>query len=75
MAWIPSLGAAYRVGVDGISLPLFLLTAILFFVSLVFSLHVPERPRSYVALFLLLETACLGVSLRSTRCSSTSSSR
>jgi NADH-quinone oxidoreductase subunit M len=60
VAWIPSLGAAYRVGVDGISLPLFLLTAILFFVSLVFSLRVSERARSYVALFLLLETACLG---------------
>ena len=58
--WIPSLGAAYRVGVDGISLPLFLMTAILFFVSLVFSLRVSERARSYVALFLLLETACLG---------------
>jgi NADH-quinone oxidoreductase subunit M len=61
VAWIPSLGAAYQVGVDGISLPLFLLTTILFFVSLVFSLQVSERARSYVALFLLLETACLGV--------------
>jgi NADH-quinone oxidoreductase subunit M len=61
VAWIPSLGAAYRVGVDGISLPLVLLTAVLFFVSLVFSLEIEERARSYVALFLLLETACLGV--------------
>jgi len=60
LAWIPSLGAAYRVGVDGISLPLVLMTAILFFVSLVFSAHVRERPGSYVALFLLLETASLG---------------
>ena len=60
VAWIPSLGAAYRVGVDGISLPLVLLTTILFFVSLVFSVKVSERARSYVALFLLLETACLG---------------
>jgi len=59
--WIPSLGAAYRVGVDGISLPLALLTALLFLVSLVFSTHITERARSYVALFLLLETACLGV--------------
>jgi len=58
--WIPSLGAAYRVGVDGISLPLVLMTAILFFVSLVFSLRVRQRARSYVALFLLLETASLG---------------
>ncbi|CAN5882326.1 NADH-quinone oxidoreductase subunit M [soil metagenome] len=61
IAWIPSAGAAYRVGVDGISLPLFLMTALLFFVSLVFSARVRERARSYVALFLLLETACLGV--------------
>ena len=61
IAWIPSAGAAYRVGVDGISLPLVVLTALLFFVSLVFSARVHERARSYVALFLLLETACLGV--------------
>jgi len=58
--WIPSLGAAYRVGVDGVSLPLVLMTAVLFFVSLIFSVKVSERARSYVALFLLLETACIG---------------
>ncbi len=60
VAWMPSLGAAYRVGVDGISLPLVLLTVVLFFISFVFSVKVTERARSYVALFLLLETACLG---------------
>ena len=59
--WIPSIGAAYRVGVDGISLALVLLTAVLFFVSFVFSVKVTGRTRAYVALFLLLETACLGV--------------
>ena len=58
--WIPSLGAAYRVGVDGLSLALVLLTAVLFLAALVFSTAVDERPRAYVALFLLLETACLG---------------
>ncbi|MGI9048391.1 MAG: complex I subunit 4 family protein [Rubrobacteraceae bacterium] len=61
VSWIPSLGAAYRVGVDGISLPLVFLTVVLFFVSFVFSVKVTERARSYVALFLLLETASLGV--------------
>jgi NADH-quinone oxidoreductase subunit M len=61
VAWIPSAGVAYRVGVDGISLPLVVMTAVLFFVSLVFSADIRERARSYVALFLLLETACLGV--------------
>ncbi len=61
VSWMPSLGAAYRVGVDGISLPLVLLTVVLFFVSFVFSANVTERARSYMALFLLLETASLGV--------------
>ncbi|MGB3632764.1 MAG: NADH-quinone oxidoreductase subunit M [Rubrobacteraceae bacterium] len=61
ISWMPSLGAAYRVGVDGISLPLVLMTVVLFFVSFIFSVKVTERVRSYVALFLLLETASLGV--------------
>ena len=61
VAWIPSLGAAYRVGVDGISLPLVLLTATLFLVSAIFSRKIDDRASAYVALFLLLETACLGV--------------
>jgi NADH-quinone oxidoreductase subunit M len=61
VAWMPSLNAAYRVGVDGVSLPLVLMTAVLFFVSLLFSMHITERARSYVALFLLLETASIGV--------------
>ncbi len=61
VAWIPSLGAAYRVGVDGVSLPLVLLTGVLFVAALLFSLKMDERVGAYVALFLLLETACLGV--------------
>lgn len=61
VAWIPSIGVAYRVGLDGISLPLVLMTTVLFFVSLVFSASLRERARSYVALFLLLETASIGV--------------
>ncbi len=61
VAWIPSIGAAYRVGVDGVSLPLVLLTTVLFVVSLIFSAHITERARSYVALFLLMETASIGV--------------
>ncbi|MEW6635200.1 MAG: NADH-quinone oxidoreductase subunit M [Actinomycetota bacterium] len=61
VAWIPSIGVAYRVGLDGISLPLVLMTTILFFLSFLFSASIRERPRSYVALFLLLETASIGV--------------
>jgi NADH-quinone oxidoreductase subunit M len=60
LAWIPSLGSAYRVGLDGISLALVLLTGVLFLASLVFSIRLRERARAYVALFLMLETTCLG---------------
>lgn len=60
LVWIPAVGAAYRVGVDGISLPLVLLTAALFLLVFVFSLAIRERPHAYVALALLLETAAIG---------------
>jgi len=63
VTWIASLGAAYRVGVDGLSFPLVLLTTVLFLAALVFSAKVTDRARAYVALFLLMETACLGVFL------------
>jgi NADH-quinone oxidoreductase subunit M len=59
--WIPALGIAYAVGVDGISLALALLTALLFAVALVFSWPEDYRAREYYAWFLFLETACLGV--------------
>ena len=59
--WMPAIGAAYRVGVDGISLPLVLLSALLFFLTFIFSAKVRERPQAYVILMLLLETASIGV--------------
>ncbi len=59
-AWIPSIGAAYRVGVDGISLPLVLLTALLFLLAAVYSARIRERAPAYVILMLLLETASIG---------------
>lgn len=58
--WMPTLGAAYRVGVDGISLPLVLLTAVLFLLAFIFTSALRERPRAYVALALLLETTAIG---------------
>lgn len=60
ISWMPSLGAAYRVGVDGISLPLILLTALLFFLAFVFSAQLKERPHAFIFLLLLLETAAIG---------------
>lgn len=60
LEWMPAIGAAYRVGVDGVSLPLVLMSALLFFLTFIFSAGVRERPRAFAVLMLLLETASIG---------------
>ncbi|TDD21495.1 complex I subunit 4 family protein [Nonomuraea diastatica] len=61
LRWIPSVGAGYHVGVDGMSLPLIALTALLFLLCAVYSLKESRRPRSYAALFLFLQTVAQGL--------------
>lgn len=63
LQWIPSLGITYKVGVDGLSLPLVALTAVLFTVSMVFPFDDRGKPRPYYATFLFLEAISLGVFL------------
>lgn len=63
VSWIPSIGADYRLGVDGISYPMVLLTTILFFCVIIFSAKKEKNLPNYYALILLLQTACLGVFL------------
>jgi NADH-quinone oxidoreductase subunit M len=60
--WIPTLNAYYRVGVDGISLPLVFLTTLLTTLSLFYSAYtITKRVKEFFALFLLLETGMIGV--------------
>jgi NADH-quinone oxidoreductase subunit M len=59
--WIPSAGVDYHVGVDGLSLPLLALTCLLFLACAVYSLRENRRIREFAALFLFLETTCLGL--------------
>ncbi|MFE1913674.1 complex I subunit 4 family protein [Streptomyces anandii] len=59
--WIPSAGVSYHVGVDGLSLPLVALTCLLFLAVAVYSLKERRRVRSYVCLFLFLQTVGLGL--------------
>lgn len=59
--WIPSLGVQFFLGVDGLSLPLVILTASLSLLAAVASLNIERYPRGYCALLLLLETGMLGV--------------
>ena len=59
--WIKALNVHYFMGVDGISIPLIFLTALLTTLSLIYSWIITERPKEYFALFLLLETGMIGV--------------
>ncbi len=59
--WIAPLNAHYHLGVDGLSMPLVLLTAFLGFLSVLISWKIHERPREYFAWLLLLETSIIGV--------------
>jgi NADH-quinone oxidoreductase subunit M len=61
--WIPTLGARYAVGVDGISLPLAAMAALLFTAAIAYPVDLRGRPRAYYALFLFLESVSLGVFL------------
>ena len=58
--WIPGVASDYHVGLDGLSLPLVAMTAVVFLAAALYSLRDEDRPRSRVAVFLALETVCLG---------------
>jgi NADH-quinone oxidoreductase subunit M len=63
-SWIPDLGVRYELGVDGISLFLVLLTALLWAAATIFSaFRAPERARVYFFMLGLGETAALGAFL------------
>ena len=59
--WIPGVGSSYHVGVDGLSLPLVLMTTLVFLACAVHALREQRRPRLQAALFLFLEAVCLGL--------------
>ncbi|WP_432547213.1 complex I subunit 4 family protein [Kineococcus sp. SYSU DK004] len=59
--WMPGIGSSYHLGLDGLSLPLVALTAVLFCACAVHGVRDDDRPAARSALFLALETTCLGV--------------
>lgn len=59
--WIPGAGVSYHVGVDGLSLPLLAVTCVLFLACALYSLRATRRVREFAALFLFLQTTCLGL--------------
>ncbi len=62
-SWIPAIGARYHVGIDGISLPLYVLTFVLSFLCAIYTWRFvpsPGRTKAFLALQLLLETGMAG---------------
>jgi NADH-quinone oxidoreductase subunit M len=61
--WISAIGARYHVGIDGMSMALFVLTFLMSFLCAIYTwTFVPEagRTKAFVALMLLLETGMAG---------------
>lgn len=59
--WLPALGISYHLGVDGISVPLMLLGALVVTFGVMVSWNVEERPREFFAFLMFLGTSVLGV--------------
>ncbi len=59
--WFSAINSNFHLGVDGISLPMVLLTTLLTPLCILFSFSVKEKVKAFMALFLMLETGMLGV--------------
>ena len=60
VSWIPAIDVRFHVGVDGVSLPLIVLTALLTLLCTVAALQRTPRPAALGSLVLLLEVGLLG---------------
>ncbi len=59
-AWIPSYGVEYLVGIDGLSLFLVLLTALIVPIAILASWTIHDKVKEYLFFMLVLETGMLG---------------
>jgi NADH-quinone oxidoreductase subunit M len=61
--WIalPTAGVSYFLGVDGLNLPMVILTTLLSLMAVLGSWRIDLRPKAYFTLLLLLETGVVGV--------------
>jgi NADH-quinone oxidoreductase subunit M len=59
--WLPAVGSSYHLGADGISMPLLLISALLFMVAVISSSRTREHLKEYFILLLVLETGVNGV--------------
>jgi NADH-quinone oxidoreductase subunit M len=59
--WVQSVGISWHLGVDGISAAMVLLTALAGFAGVLISWGIEDRPREFMAFFLLLVAGVFGV--------------
>jgi NADH-quinone oxidoreductase subunit M len=63
LTWIPAIGSRFHIGIDGISLPLLVLSTLITVLAIVYSWnHWPEphNPKAFLVLILLLATGMAG---------------
>ncbi|GIU91486.1 MAG: NADH-quinone oxidoreductase subunit M [Acidimicrobiia bacterium] len=63
LPWIPAIGAGYHIGVDGISLPLLVLSTLVVLLAIVYSWEhweEPRNPKAFLILILILATGMNG---------------
>lgn len=59
--WIEQFNIYYSLAVDGISLPMIVLTGLLFFICMLSSWTIAKSPKAYFALLLMLQSSVFGV--------------
>ncbi|PSN18419.1 NAD(P)H-quinone oxidoreductase subunit D4 [filamentous cyanobacterium CCP5] len=60
VAWVETLGLTYRLGIDGLSLPLLAINSLLTLVSVYITSPTLHRPRLYFPLILIINAAVAG---------------
>jgi NADH-quinone oxidoreductase subunit M len=58
--WIPAFNIQYYMGVDGISITMVILTALISTICIIASWNIEKQVKGYMVLFLLLETGMMG---------------
>lgn len=61
LSWAPALGIQYKLGIDGISAPMILLSGIICFTATLMSLSIEDRSKEYFCLALIAMTGVFGV--------------
>ncbi len=63
VGWIDAINAEYKIGLDGISVPLFFLTYLLIFLCAIYTVKIlpsPGKPKAFLSLMFLLQTGMAG---------------